>query len=167
MLLDYNGMNGYTTALSELFYIENKRRRQDGECDFMGLKKLTKDQIKKMPMIELAGVILAEEKKEMNFLELFDLVAERKEFTEAEKDDLLARFYTDLNVDGRFTTLGNNIWGLKRWYPADQTSEKALAEARKQDAEEEELYDEEDEYYEEDVEDEEVKELYEDMDEYV
>lgn len=134
----------------------------------MGLKKYTKEQIKKMPIIELANVILAEEKKEMNFIELFDLVAEQKEFTETEKEDLLARFYTDLNVDGRFTTLGNNIWGLKRWYPADQTSEKALAEARKQDAEDEEaLVDEEDEYYDEEVEDEEVKELYEDMDEYV
>ncbi len=134
----------------------------------MGLKKYTKEQIKKMPIIELANVILAEEKKEMNFIELFDLVAEQKEFTETEKEDLLARFYTDLNVDGRFTTLGNNIWGLKRWYPADQTSEKALAKARKQDAEDEEaLVDKEDEYYDEEVEDEEVKELYEDMDEYV
>jgi len=134
----------------------------------MGLKKYTKEQIKKMPIIELANVILAEEKKEMNFIELFDLVAEQKEFTETEKEDLLARFYTDLNVDGRFTTLGNNIWGLKRWYPADQTSEKSLAKARKQDAEDEEaLVDKEDEYYDEEVEDEEVKELYEDMDEYV
>src|SRR5699024_7535758 len=108
----------------------------------MGLKKYTKEQIEKMPMIELANVLLAEKKEEMNFLELFQLVAEQKGFTESQKEDLLARFYTDLNVDGRFTTLGNNIWGLKRWFPVDQTSEKSLAEVRKRDAEEDELEDE-------------------------
>ena len=143
----------------------------------MGLNKYTEEQIKKMPMIELANVLLAEEKKEMNFLDLFNLVAEQKGFTEAQKENFLARFYTDLNVDGRFTALGKNMWGLKRWYPADQTSEKALAEVRKRDAEEEELLDEDDELYAEENEDdelydededndEEVKELYEDMDEY-
>ncbi|HZW68506.1 MAG TPA: DNA-directed RNA polymerase subunit delta [Pseudogracilibacillus sp.] len=134
----------------------------------MGLNKYTKEQIEKMPMIELANVILAEEKKELNFLDLFNLVAEQKGLTASQRENFLARFYTDLNVDGRFTTLGNNIWGLKRWYPVDQTSEKSLAEVRKRDAEEEsddELLDEDDELYEEE-DDEEVKELYEDMDEY-
>lgn len=122
-------------------------------------------------MIELANVLLAEKKEEMNFLDLFHLVAEQKEFTEAQKEDFLARFYTDLNVDGRFTALGNNIWGLKRWFPVDQTSEKALAEVRKRDAAEEDDEIEEDgvvERYddEEEDDDETVKELYEDMDEY-
>lgn len=103
----------------------------------MGIKKYSEEQIQKMSMIELANVLLTDEKKEMNFLDLFDKVAEHKQFTQQQKEDLLARFYTDLNVDGRFTTLGSNMWGLKRWYPVDQTSEKALAESRKRDAEEE------------------------------
>lgn len=139
----------------------------------MGLKKYTKEQIEKMPMIELANVLLAEKKEEMNFLELFQLVAEQKGFTESQKEDLLARFYTDLNVDGRFTTLGNNIWGLKRWFPVDQTSEKSLAEVRKRDAEEDELEDELDDELDDEMlddfdeeDDEEVKELYEDVDGY-
>lgn len=137
----------------------------------MGLKKYTKEQIEKMPMIELANVILAEKKEEMNFLDLFQLVAEQKGFTETQKENFLARFYTDLNVDGRFMTLGNNVWGLKRWFPVDQTSEKSLAEVRKRDAEEEEdeLLDEDIDGYDEDEEeddDEEVKELYEDVDGY-
>lgn len=104
----------------------------------MSLKKLSAEQIEKMPMIELASKVLADEKKELNFLELFNKVAEYKKFTQAQKEDLLARFYTDLNVDGRFTTLGSNLWALKRWYPVDQTSEKSLAESRKRDLEEEE-----------------------------
>lgn len=134
----------------------------------MGINKYTKEQIERMSMIELANILLADQKKEMNFRDLFGLVAEHKNFTETQRDDLLARFYTDLNVDGRFTTLGNNLWGLKRWYPVDQTSEKSLAEVRKRDAEEEEEYlDEDDELYDEELEDDEtVKELYEDMDDY-
>lgn len=144
----------------------------------MGLNKYTKEQIEKMSMIELANILLADHKKEMDFRDLFALVAEQKSFTEQQKDDLLARFYTDLNVDGRFTTLGNNLWGLKRWYPVDQTSEKSLAEQRKRDAEEledDDLYDVDDEYYDEDElddleldvdDDETVKELYEDLDDY-
>src|SRR5699024_1003212 len=84
------------------------------------------------------NIILADEKKELNFLELFQKVSEHKGFTKEQHDDLLARFSTDLNIDGRFTTLGSNLWGLKRWYPVDQTSEKSLAEARKREIEEEE-----------------------------
>lgn len=109
----------------------------------MALKKYSDEQIQKMSMIELANIVLADEKKEMNFIDLFHKVADLKDFTQAQRDDLLSRFYTDLNVDGRFTTLGSNVWGLKRWYPVDQTSEKALAESRKRDLEEEEYLDEE------------------------
>src|SRR5699024_8332937 len=103
----------------------------------MALQKYTEEQTAKMSMIELANIILAEQKKEMNFIDLFKKVAEVKEFSAKQKEDLLARFYTDLNVDGRFTTLGSNVWGLKRWYPVDQTTEKSLAESRKRDLEEE------------------------------
>lgn len=136
----------------------------------MGLNKYTKEQIEKMPLIDLAVELLAEEKKEMNFIDLFNLVAEQKEFSEAQKKDYLARFYTELNVDGRFMTLGKNVWTLKRWQPVNQTSEKALAEVRKREAEvseeteEAEYLAEDDELYEEETDDEAAKELYEDVD---
>src|SRR5690625_3372141 len=106
----------------------------------MALGKYSHEQVQKMSMIEVANIILTEQKKELNFIDLFNLVAEHKQFTEAQKDDLLARFYTDLNVDGRFATIGSNVWGLKRWYPVDQTSEKVLTEARKREMEDEEDY---------------------------
>jgi len=111
----------------------------------MGMKNYSKEQIEKMSMIEVANAVLTDEKKELNFLELFDKVAAYKQFSETEKGDLLARFYTDLNIDGRFTTLGSNLWGLKRWYPVDQTSEKALAESRKRSLEDEDELDADDE----------------------
>ena len=136
----------------------------------MGLDKYSAEEIAKMSMIDLASKILTDEKKELNFMELFEKVAEYKQFTEAEKEDLLARFYTDLNVDGRFSMIGSNLWGLKRWYPVDQTSEKALAESRKRDLEDEDLLEDEDEFLEdEDLLDEEEEDIdlfddFEDMD---
>lgn len=163
-------MYGYTTPLSDEFMYNNCYEMElnfiNKGCGTMGIKKYTQEQIQKMSMIELANVLLADEKKEMNFLDLFDKVAEYKNFTEEQKEELLARFYTDLNVDGRFTTLGQNMWGLKRWYPVDQTSEKALAESRKRDAEDDVLDDElleeeEDELF-DDLELEDVDDLVED-----
>lgn len=132
----------------------------------MALKKYSDEQIQKMSMIELANIVLADEKKEMNFIDLFHKVADLKDFTQAQRDDLLSRFYTDLNVDGRFTTLGSNVWGLKRWYPVDQTSEKSLAESRKRDLEEEEYLDEEleDEALEEEEDEDALYEDYDDLD---
>jgi len=113
----------------------------------MASQKYTDAQLEKMSMIDLAGKILGEHKKELSFKDLFNEVAELKKFTEDQKRDLLARFYTDLNIDGRFMTVGSNVWGLKRWYPVDQTTEKSLAESRKRDQEEalEEEYIDEDE----------------------
>lgn len=129
----------------------------------MALGKYSQEQVKKMSMIEIANLILSEQKQELNFIDLFNIVAQHKQFTEAQKDDLLARFYTDLNVDGRFATIGSNVWGLKRWYPVDQTSEKVLTEARKKEMEDEENYGDDllEDYEEEDEEEEVLYDEYE------
>lgn len=116
----------------------------------MTLQKNVNETSEKKSMIELAEVILTDEKNEMAFKELFDQVATMKDLTDAQRNELLSRFYTDLNLDGRFMALGSNVWGLKRWYPAKQTTEKSLAASRKREQEEleeadleEELFDEE------------------------
>src|SRR5699024_5224107 len=75
-------------------------------------------------MIELANLILFDEKEAIHFKEVFDKVAEIKEFPDEQKLDLIAQFYTDLNIDGRFVTTGDNLWGLKRWYPVEQIDEQ-------------------------------------------
>src|SRR5699024_926236 len=58
------------------------------------------------------------------FKKVFDKVAEIKEFPDEQRLDLIAQFYTDLNIDGRFVTTGDNLWGLKRWYPVEQIEEQ-------------------------------------------
>lgn len=117
----------------------------------MTSKKRTKELMEKRPMIELAALILGDNKSDMSFKELFDQVADMKGLNDAQRNELLARFYTDLNMDGRFMTLGSNVWGLKKWYPANQTTEKSLAASRKKEQEEAEL---EKELIEEDLDDE-------------
>lgn len=78
-------------------------------------------------MVEVAYDILAEEKKAMNFNEIFELIAEAKEFTQEEKEEYIVQFYTDLNIDGRFMSVGSNIWGLKKWYPFDQQEDDTIS----------------------------------------
>lgn len=75
------------------------------------IKKATKK-----PMIELAYLILLENKKGIKFHDLFSLIASYKGFSDAQKNDLLTSFYTDLNMDVRFTMLGANFWEIKESY---------------------------------------------------
>ncbi|KKE77769.1 MULTISPECIES: DNA-directed RNA polymerase subunit delta [Bacillaceae] len=138
----------------------------------MSLKDYSPEQIENMSMLELASIILKEEKKALHFKDVFDKVAEVKGFSEAEKEEKIAQFYTDLNVDGRFTTLGSNMWGLKRWYPIEQADEevhtpkKKKKKATKKKRKEEEI-DEEEDFEEEDdlLEDEDIDEVFDDEEE--
>nr|WP_245301552.1 DNA-directed RNA polymerase subunit delta [Virgibacillus natechei] len=82
-------------------------------------------------MIELATSELLDVKKALSYNEIFDRVAELKEFSAEEKKENIAQFYTDLNVDGRFITIGQNMWGLKRWYPVEQMDEEVTAAPKK------------------------------------
>jgi DNA-directed RNA polymerase subunit delta len=101
------------------------------ECGIVSLDNLSREEIKSMSMLELAKEIMTEEKKALDFRDVFNKIAELKDFTDEQKDDALAQFYTDLNVDGRFITLGSNMWGLKRWYPVEQMDEDIHNEPKK------------------------------------
>ncbi len=87
-----------------------------------------------MSMIDLANLILLEEKKALNFKDIYEKIAELKGFTEEEKHDNIGQFYTDLNINGHFMTTGSNMWGLKRWYPVEQIDEELTAAPKKKKA---------------------------------
>lgn len=97
----------------------------------VSVKELTKEEISNLSMIELGSIILKEENKAVSFQDLFSKIAELKNFSKEDKENLIAQFYTDMNVDGRYLTLGSGMWGLKSWYPVEQAEEEITDEPTK------------------------------------
>ena len=71
-------------------------------------------------MVDVAYSYLKEINRKVKFNELFDVISERIGFTDQQKEDLISNFYTNLSLDGRFVTLGNNEWDLR----SNQTYDK-------------------------------------------
>ncbi|MGS2777375.1 DNA-directed RNA polymerase subunit delta [Robertmurraya sp. GLU-23] len=90
----------------------------------MSLKQVTQEELQEMSLIEIAFELLKEKKQPVSFKELMDEITELRGLTEDEVRARIAQFYTDLNIDGRFMTIGENRWGLRVWYPVDQTEEE-------------------------------------------
>ncbi|CAM4002694.1 DNA-directed RNA polymerase subunit delta [Catellicoccus marimammalium] len=77
-----------------------------------------------LSMIEVAKAILQETKSEIELNQLFNEVQEFLELSNQEMRENLSQFYTDLNIDGSFISLGENRWGLREWYPIDSIDEE-------------------------------------------
>ena len=71
-------------------------------------------------MVDVAYSYLNEVKQITRFADLFNAVSERLELSDAEKENLISVFYTNLSLDGRFVTLGDNEWDLR----SNQTYDK-------------------------------------------
>ncbi len=79
---------------------------------------------KEISMIEVAHAILAERGDIMDFSDLVNQIQNYLEKADSEIRDVLPQFYTDLNIDGSFISLGDNRWGLRSWYPIDSIDEE-------------------------------------------
>ncbi|GAA0468880.1 DNA-directed RNA polymerase subunit delta [Alkalibacillus silvisoli] len=97
----------------------------------MSLVKYNNEEVKELSMIDIAYEIMLDENQAKNFQDIFKIVAEAKEFTQEQKEQYISQLYTDLNIDGRFLSVGSNLWGLKHWYPFDQTVEDAFVAEEK------------------------------------
>lgn len=87
----------------------------------MSVKDFKNVPMEELSMVEIASEILKENKqKEMKFDDLFSQV---KSIVGDRGADQIATFYTDLNIDGSFISLGDNKWGLRSWYPIDSIDE--------------------------------------------
>ncbi len=64
-------------------------------------------------MVDVAYSVLKEGNKQYSFKELFEEVATKLEFSDEEKLNRISKFYTNLSLDGRFVTVGNNEWDLR------------------------------------------------------
>ena len=76
--------------------------------------------VKNESMVNVAFDVLTENKRMMNFLELFKEVCKRLEFNDEQACDRISNFYTNLTLDGRFVNLGDNEWDLR----SNQTYDK-------------------------------------------
>ncbi|HIX02161.1 MAG TPA: DNA-directed RNA polymerase subunit delta [Candidatus Ligilactobacillus excrementigallinarum] len=89
----------------------------------MGLEKFEGMNKKELSMIEVSREILHEKGEPMSFADLTNAVQNFLEKSDEEIRERLSQFYTDLNIDGSFISLGDNMWALRSWYPYESIDE--------------------------------------------
>ncbi len=87
---------------------------------------MAKNSVSEKPILEKVYTILSNGKQPRTFYELIDEVKE-EQLVGVDHDEYLARLYTNMNLDGRFLSIGENFWGLRAWYPVEQRTEEAAA----------------------------------------
>lgn len=92
----------------------------------MSVDKFTKEELNEMSLIEIAYELLNGAKTPYSFNEIVKEVSRLVDLSEDQINDRLAQFYTDINIDGRFLSLGDNRWGLRTWYPVDKSEEDVV-----------------------------------------
>ena len=108
---------------------------------------LTPEQVAEISLVDLAYAILKQTNKPFHYRDLMQEVARVKGLTDEEVNNVIARLYTEINIDGRFICIGANVWGLKRWYPTYKTADAKAAGGKKfvrKDVDEDDFYDDED-----------------------
>ena len=81
---------------------------------------------KNRSMVDVAYELMSKKKKAVNFYKLWQEVSEVKGFDEEEKDewdhefDFDSLFYTNITLDGRFITIGENNWDLRSRHKFDE-----------------------------------------------
>jgi DNA-directed RNA polymerase subunit delta len=77
-----------------------------------------------LSMIEVAHAILDQKGEILDFSALLKEVQDFLNINSKEIISKTSQFYTDLNIDGSFISLGENRWGLRSWYPIDFIDEE-------------------------------------------
>ena len=90
----------------------------------MELKKHDGINKNELSMVEVAHAILEAKNEVLDFNQLLVEIQEYMELSDEALESRMARFYTDLNIDGSFISLGDNRWGLRAWYPIDSIDEE-------------------------------------------
>ena len=75
-------------------------------------------------MVEVAHAILEAKNEVLDFNQLLVEIQEYMELSDEALESRMARFYTDLNIDGSFISLGDNRWAVRAWYPIDSIDEE-------------------------------------------
>ncbi|QQK81675.1 DNA-directed RNA polymerase subunit delta [Salicibibacter cibi] len=89
----------------------------------MTTRELDQDEVLEKSAVELAYKLLKEKREPVHYKDLFAEIADIKQLKKEQLDDRRTKLFTDLNIGGSFVHLGANHWGLKAWYPVDQSEE--------------------------------------------
>lgn len=92
-------------------------------CTSLELEEFKNVNKNELSMVEVAHAVLRHAGQTMSFADLTNAIQEYLGKSDAEIRERLSQFYTDLNVDGSFISLGDNTWGLRSWYPFDSIDE--------------------------------------------
>ena len=125
------------------------------------MKKIKKEDVINYSYKDIAFLIIENEKKGMNTLDLFKEIVDILDLPKSIIDNKIGEFYTTLTTDKRFV-LVDGLWDLRTRHTIDKVIIKGLDE----DEDEEENIDEEDEEDNLDEEDETSYETNDDADEY-
>ncbi|MFD2170681.1 DNA-directed RNA polymerase subunit delta [Tumebacillus lipolyticus] len=113
-------------------------------------------QIAELSLVDLAYLVLKTTNNPYHFRDLMAELARLKGLSEEQVNDVIARLYTEINIDGRFVCIGGNVWGLKRWYPTDKAAPEKAATGkkfvRKDLDDDDDFYDEDEDSFEEEAE---------------
>lgn len=90
----------------------------------MELKQFDGQIKSELSMIEVAHAVLEQKGDVMDFTDLLSEIAGFLELSDSELENEMTQFYTDLNIDGSFISLGDNRWGLRSWYAIDSIDEE-------------------------------------------
>lgn len=91
------------------------------------LKRLDNQNKEQLSMIEVAYEILNETNQMYEFNDLLVNIQEYLGLPGVSLESRMSIFYTELNSDGRFISLGENRWGLRDWYPIDSVDEEIIS----------------------------------------
>ena len=79
----------------------------------MKLNKMPKDELESYSYIELAKMILNEEKKSLNTPQIFKKICKLLDLTTEEYENKISDFYTNLTTDKSFVLLEDGTWDLR------------------------------------------------------
>ena len=77
-----------------------------------------------LSLIEVARAILKGKGDPIAFADLVNEIQTYLGRSDEEIRERLPQFYTDVNEDGEFISLGENVWGLRSWYPYESVDEE-------------------------------------------
>jgi len=109
--------------------------------------KLDPERIREMPLVDLAFEVLKVANTPHYYRDLIMEVAKLRGINNEDINQFIAQVYTEINIDGRFACVGNNIWGLKRWYPVERAEDPVGNTKRTRIINDDDDLDEEDELY--------------------